>query len=1388
MNKKFLTALLLGAFTIASTSTLVSCKDYDDDINNLQEQINNNGTSIQNVQNALNQAKTELQAKIAELQEQHDKDVKALEEADDKLKKQLEDATDDLTKQLQAEIARAKDAEDQLDTKLLNEVKRLQGLISANETRIKACEDAIDLINEALDTKVDKAVFNATVDEINAKISALGDDLKDAKEKLQAAIDAEKERALAAEAALDGKIDAEKVAREAAIKAEQDARKAAIEGLQTQVDALKAFDTAIDARVKKIEDDYLTSADKKELKDLIAAEKAALQNEIKNLETALTAKITALETELKGLIEAEKAAREQAVKDLDDKLTKAIQDEAAARQAADAAEADARAAADLKEKQERVAAIQEEKEAREAAIITLQNQINQLNKKLGEEVARLEVLIDEAKAAAKTAQETADQAIEDAAAAQAYAEKVEEALNAEIDRAKAAEKKVADDLAQEVEDRIAAVNKEAEERAKQDGILDAAIKAEEARAKGEEDALKDLIEAEEAARDAADKAIWKEINEDILPRLEAVEEAVVTLEHLIWDSLRALVLEPASYYHGIQAIDITTLNYGKIELKDVDADGDYAEQEVYVTEGYIDNTPVQLEQKSVVPEMKATYHMNPSTAVVSTDVSKYAFLPLDRKYTRVLASEDIVITKVEPNVNAAGDAQVGMLTVTAKLNNAEEIKNIARDEMVTVAALQYTDGEKDTTITSDYAAFLATFISNFRLNNVAAQGAHNHLPTIMYDAIEESAAFEIAWDTTGVDLDELVNTHVAKQGGSSDVALDAKAASGELKAMGLVYNYELVGYLAEEQTISESAWAAINDENILRPQLTADGKQQAYGAEQGKAEIGHQPIVRVSLVYEETGDVVAVGYIKFIITPKTPVVVIEHEITDEFTLDCGNSTVVLNDMSFLIDEAAQKVFEEVNIPVDDFFDYYALDTYTQQYMGIMGPDGVPVVEPSSEELAKQYKNFGYDAEAKDPKIGAIRQTTNDDEKDVLQWVINNNTAYQQFKTANSVDVYVRFAAIEDATINGAENTLKYVFVHFIWTPSAINVTPTASLANDKSVKIDQFWYAHNQILAGTGFDDIHGNVEVVGDNNNCDFVFDVKGTFVTNVPKLTLDPTYTAINAAAQQHFEFVTPTITTVKGESGKEYTLKVSEDGGALIASYNGEDSIIATIITTPVVDPYSESDESGVVTYQDNQFAYDVLNHAAHNKLGDGETLTGRIGIKVTTCDPTGNLVVENGEFDVKFLRPITITDGKANFIDAHTNGSRASVNLTFTDWRDHEFISFSNSEGVDYFDYYKVEKIDADTAMITTNLSGGTLGTTLLSSITKKLAFGYEAPTNFGPNGYIKAGEYGTMIYHNSGYTVGEFMIRVPIKVTYRWGVVSSYVDCTIGKTIGNVKKQ
>ena len=57
MRKKYLSALLFGALLVASTGTFTSCKDYDDEINNLQEQITTNKDAIAALQKLVGEGK-----------------------------------------------------------------------------------------------------------------------------------------------------------------------------------------------------------------------------------------------------------------------------------------------------------------------------------------------------------------------------------------------------------------------------------------------------------------------------------------------------------------------------------------------------------------------------------------------------------------------------------------------------------------------------------------------------------------------------------------------------------------------------------------------------------------------------------------------------------------------------------------------------------------------------------------------------------------------------------------------------------------------------------------------------------------------------------------------------------------------------------------------------------------------------------------------------------------------------------------------------------------------------------------------------------------------------------------------------------------------------------
>lgn len=144
MRKNFLGTLLMGALITASVGTFTSCKDYDDDINNLQTQID--------ALTPLKTVKTELQSELANLQKQLEAKDAQLQEAITKL--QTADA--DQTKQI---------------TKLAADVSGL-------EARVKTAEEALAKVNEALKGKASEAELKELAGKVAAVESSLVEHLK----------------------------------------------------------------------------------------------------------------------------------------------------------------------------------------------------------------------------------------------------------------------------------------------------------------------------------------------------------------------------------------------------------------------------------------------------------------------------------------------------------------------------------------------------------------------------------------------------------------------------------------------------------------------------------------------------------------------------------------------------------------------------------------------------------------------------------------------------------------------------------------------------------------------------------------------------------------------------------------------------------------------------------------------------------------------------------------------------------------------------------------------------------------------------------------------------------------------------------------------------------
>ena len=136
MNKKFLSAILFGALMVTSTGTFVSCKDYDDDIENLQTQIDKLATKedmtsqIASLQSALSAAAAEASAAKTAAQNALDK-ATASEKAAAQAALDAAAAKTEAIKAAQEEVAKVKaELEASVDAKFEANKKELAATIA----------------------------------------------------------------------------------------------------------------------------------------------------------------------------------------------------------------------------------------------------------------------------------------------------------------------------------------------------------------------------------------------------------------------------------------------------------------------------------------------------------------------------------------------------------------------------------------------------------------------------------------------------------------------------------------------------------------------------------------------------------------------------------------------------------------------------------------------------------------------------------------------------------------------------------------------------------------------------------------------------------------------------------------------------------------------------------------------------------------------------------------------------------------------------------------------------------------------------------------------------------------------------------------------------------
>lgn len=320
MKKKFVKAMLLGAMVFAVSTAVTSCKDYDDDINSLQEQIasiNKIGADVTtaDMNAAINSAVSGLQSKLDDLAGKvaSAKDVEALQTA---------------VKELKAAVAKGATKEElsQLTTKLNDEVAKLNASIEKNvgaakeelqgkidqleKDMQKADKDAAEkMTKELADLKSEmQELINANAKSIADLTSKIAD-----YENIQNAI-AEYEKAKGTY--LTSK-DIEGFLKEDAVKDIVDAR--VVEALKSTTGASAAIQKYVDDAISafysaKIKNVYLTT-------DAYNADMVELNKKIEKLVSSEDADYQKIFTRLEKLEEYNHSAWEEVINSLGEKNT-----------------------------------------------------------------------------------------------------------------------------------------------------------------------------------------------------------------------------------------------------------------------------------------------------------------------------------------------------------------------------------------------------------------------------------------------------------------------------------------------------------------------------------------------------------------------------------------------------------------------------------------------------------------------------------------------------------------------------------------------------------------------------------------------------------------------------------------------------------------------------------------------------------------------------------------------------------------------------------------------------------------------------------------------------------------------------------------------------------
>lgn len=891
-----------------------------------------------------------------------------------------------------------------------------------------------------------------------------------------------------------------------------------------------------------------------------------------------------------------------------------------------------------------------------------------------------------------------------------------------------------------------------------------------------------LATAKQAYEDA-DKALEKKITDaktelegKLAKEVEAINQQINAVNaNIAYQSkkLKSLVFNPTLYYHGIEAFGVYSFNY--MPAKDLVA-GDLEKNQIDLADLWETEAAKKV---SFVPNEMVSYIMNPSNALVSKDVKNYNFVVNHAKTTRAantFESANINVTKAETTAD-------GKLNVTISLTNPGWIKQLDKatgEGNVDVVALKYTDkGENgaDTTVISDFAAIKHYVIDDFKIyakGNPCVELANS--PAAALGAA--APKFTVAYNKT-INFNELLDVHYSIDGDDQEWG-----DSAEIAKKGFSLQYELMGYFSGDNQTNESMHARLNGA-VLTP-------QQFDGTRADRNCVGRTPLVRVKLVDGNNNKIADLGYTIVTITDVfvDPIVKGAYNNKYGYEVDCGDERFSIgNMMTWLQFETDILGDERINISKSDFALLYELDIvngsdYAKQFT--QNADG-SFSEVELVDVFGEVRMSSGDAEANQTKV--------------LYWSVYNYEAYNWFKWNNnpvntSKTVFVRF---QPRNTNDQNYHRPYIYVKLSWTPEYIRTKPEAAIKD--ADKVATTWYAADSKEQGTS--DLHAHVQEAKSGNNCVFTFSVdKHTFkkadgsIVSVAEVIKEDMkarlYTKVADRTVITFKFAhTDNVPAAASKAGSSqygedyYDLRI--EGDNKLQARHGDSGDWADVAVL--------NDNTGSIEYKTNAVAKDILNYASSQELAIGQSLTVKVEVVAKTCTPAGDVYLSGHQMNVKFLRPVNLSDEAVQVVDSdpstHTValGKGKDFELVLTDWRgfNNEEVWASSGNTINLYNFYGVTSIAQDNSRkVMSNFANGGSADLANCTVLPSTDFVFQYISVTGVNGDdLDSENQGSISYKkNTTVTVHDFTAYVPVVVTYTWGKLYAWVRVDVKATVNN----